>query len=104
MRKASFVLMTVVLLIALAHAHGSAVHVLGTVTAVSDVSISVKTTTGETNVVTIDGETKFLKGDSAAALKDIHVGDRVVIHADSQDGKLHAAEVKLGATHAAHGQ
>jgi uncharacterized protein DUF5666 len=102
MRKGSFVLMTVLLLTALVHAHGNAVHVLGTVTAVSEVSISVKTTTGETKVVTIDAETKFLKGDSAAALGDIHVGDRVVIHAHSHEGKLHAAEVKLGATHAVH--
>lgn len=102
MRKTSFVLMTVVLLIALAHAHGSAVHVLGTVTAVSDASIFVKTTTGETKVVTTDAQTKFLKGDSSAELKDIHIGDRVVIHAHSHEGKLHATEVKLGATHGAH--
>ena len=104
MRKTSFVLMTVLLLIALVHAHGNAVHVLGTVTAVSDASISVKTTTGETKVVAVDAETKFLKGGSAAELKDIHVGDRVVTHAHSHEGKLHAAEVKLGATHAAHDQ
>jgi hypothetical protein len=102
MRKSSFVLMTVVLLIGLAHGHGNAVHVLGTVTVVSDASVSVKTTTGETKIVAIDAETKFAKGDSAAELKDIHVGHRVVIHAHSHEGKLHAAEVKLGATRAAH--
>ena len=56
-------------------------------------SISVKATDGSTKVVEFDGQTKFLKGESAAAASDVHVGDRVVIHAHKMDTMLHAAEV-----------
>jgi Domain of unknown function (DUF5666) len=78
-------------------AHGGMEHVLGTVTAVADHSISVRARDGAIKTVEFDGETKFVKGDAAATIKDVQVGSRVAIHAHNHDNSLHAAEVKIGA-------
>jgi hypothetical protein len=80
----------------LAFAHGGMAHVLGTVTAVAEHSISVKTREGAIKRVDFDGETKFVKGDASATIKDVQVGSRVVIHAHNHDNVLHAAEVRIG--------
>jgi hypothetical protein len=101
MKKASFALTCTLLLASFAAAHGGMDHVMGTVAEVTNHSISVKGTDGVTKVVEFDGETKFLKGESAAAASDVHVGDRVVIHAHKMDTTLHAAEVKIGTAKAA---
>jgi len=53
--------------------------------------------------VEFDGETKFVKGDTAATAQDVEVGSRVVIHAHKHDNSLHAAEVRIG-TNAGHSQ
>ncbi len=58
----------------LAFAHGGMEHVLGTVTAVTEHSLSVKTRDGAIKTVEFDGETKFLKGDAAATLKTFKWG------------------------------
>ena len=84
------------LLGSLAFAHGGMEHVLGTVTAVTDHSLSVKTRDGVAKTVEFDGETKFVKGDAPATIKDVQVGNRVVIHAHKNDNSLHAAEVRIG--------
>jgi hypothetical protein len=96
-------LICTLLLGAVTFAHGGMEHVLGTVTAITDHSLSVKTRDGATKTVEFDGETKFVRGDAAATVKDVQVGSRVVIHARNHDGSLHAAEVKIG-TDAAPGQ
>jgi hypothetical protein len=80
----------------LAFAHGGMEHVLGTVTAVTEHSLSVKTRDGAVKTVEFDGETKFVKGDATATIKDVQIGSRVVIHAHNHDNALHAAEVKIG--------
>lgn len=85
----------------IAFAHGNMEHILGTVTAVSDQSITVKTPAGETKTVEIVSGTKVMKGDVSGTLKDVHVGDRVSIHAGNHDGKLQAEEIKIGAAPAA---
>lgn len=84
------------LLSALAFAHGGMEHVMGTVTAITDHSLSVRTNDGAVTAVEFDGETKFVKGDAAASAKDVQVGSRVVIHAHKRDNSLHAAQVKIG--------
>ncbi|MGC2184127.1 MAG: DUF5666 domain-containing protein [Terriglobales bacterium] len=81
----------------LAWAHGGMEHILGTVTAITDHSLSVKTRDGAARTVEFDGETRFVKGDAAATIKDVHVGSRVVIHAHKNEDSLHAAEVRIGA-------
>ncbi len=107
MKKNSLVLtellICTLLLGTLTFAHGSMEHVMGTVTAITDHSLSVKTRDGATKTVGFDSETKFVKGDAAATVKDVQVGSRVVIHAHNHDNSLHAAEVKIG-TDAAPGQ
>ena len=81
----------------LAFAHGGMEHVRGTVTAITSHSLSVKTRDGAARTVEFDGETKFLKGDAPATIKDVQVGSRVAIHAHKNDNALHAAEVRIGA-------
>jgi len=89
------------LLCTLTFAHGGMEHVMGTVTAITDHSLSVKTSDGAVTTVEFDGETKFIKGDAAATVKDVKVGSRVVIHAHKHDNSLQAAEVKIGKSAAA---
>jgi len=96
MKRISGAVLFAAIAAAVLHAHGNMEHVLGTVTAVDEYSISVKASDGSTQVVAIDDETHFLKGDSPASLKDVQIGSRVVIHAHKHEGKLEAAEVKIG--------
>ncbi|MGH9503048.1 MAG: DUF5666 domain-containing protein [Terriglobales bacterium] len=91
------VLICALLLATMALAHGGMEHVLGTVTAVTNHSLSVKTRDGALQTVEFDGETKFVKGEAAATVKDVRVGSRVVIHAHKNANSLHAAEVNIGA-------
>lgn len=79
-------------------AHGSEKHVMGTVTSISDGTIVVKTTSKETVTVSLNAATKFLKSGSPATLKDLKVGDKVVIHAKGPENNLVADEVRFGPT------
>ena len=97
-------LICTLLLGTLAFAHGGLEHILGTVTAITDHSLSVKTRDGAVRTVDFDGETKFVKGDAAATIKDVQVGSRVAIHAHKNDNALHAAEVRIGAAAPTQGQ
>jgi hypothetical protein len=93
----TFALLCTLVLSPLTFAHGGMEHVMGTVTAISDHSLSVKTKDGASTTVEFDGETKFVKGDTPATAKDVVVGSRVVIHAHKRDNSLHAAEIRIGA-------
>jgi hypothetical protein len=93
---------TVVLLVCMtlaagaAWAHGGEEHVLGTVSAVSAASITVKTTAGKLVTVGVVQETTFSKAKVAMKAADLKVGDRVVIHAkESQEGTLVADTVEF---------
>ena len=88
-------LLFVVSLIALAH--GKETHVMGTVTTISDSSVTVETTAKKSVTVDVSEKTKFEKSGVAAALKDLKVGDKVVINADVSSDKLVANEVHFGA-------
>ena len=77
-------------------AHGNEKHLMGTVTSISDNSITVETKSKKTVVVTLSTATKFQKSGSPAALKDLKVGDKVVIHATGPEEKLVATDVKFG--------
>ena len=101
MKKTILLALATLVLASLAFAHGNMVHILGTVTAVSDHSITVKTTNGDTKTIEVMAETKILKSEAAATLNDIKVGDRVAIHAGKEGDKLHAEEIKIGAATAA---
>jgi hypothetical protein len=78
-------------------AHGTALHVMGTVTAMTDDSITVQTKAKEPVTVYTMPDTKYEKSGSAASMKDLKIGDRVVIHAAKMNEKLMANEVSFGA-------
>jgi hypothetical protein len=78
-------------------AHGNEQHVMGTVIKVSDQSVTVETNTKATAEVMITSGTKFSKNGAPAVPGDLHIGDRVVIHAiPMKDGKLMAHTVQIG--------
>jgi cell division protein FtsL len=80
----------------MAFAHGNEKHVMGKVTSLSDSSITVETTAKKSVTVQVNDKTKFEKSSAAATLKDLKVGDKVVIHADVSGDKLVANEVHFG--------
>jgi hypothetical protein len=81
----------------LAIAHGDYQHVMGTVTKISQSSITVQTTANDTVEVAISPDTKFSKGETPIESRELKVGDRVVIHAKkTNDGKLVAHTVQIG--------
>jgi hypothetical protein len=96
MKKVFATLFTLVLMVSSAYAHNGMEHVMGTVASITDNSITVTTTDGKTQTVAATADTKYSKKDAAIALKDLKVGDHVVIHATKKDGKLIAATVQVG--------
>ena len=76
-------------------AHGGMEHVMGTVAAVSDNSITVNTVQHKQVTVLLDPSTKFTHNDAQVSLKDLKLGDRVVIHAKpNAEKKLVGVTVK----------
>lgn len=80
----------------LAFAHGNEQHVMGIVSSVTNSSISVETKDHEKVTVRVVAETKFARGTSEVTLKDVKVGDRVVIHAVKQGEQIQAHTVRIG--------
>lgn len=80
----------------LLHAHGGMVHVMGTVTGVTDNSITVETTDKKTVEVQFTDTTTFMNGSKPGNRKELKVGDRVVIHAVKVKDSLQAHEVRFG--------
>lgn len=89
----TLVLLTVILVFA----HGDEKHVMGTVTKLTDSSVTLKDTHGKSVDVAITSTTKFMKNGKAVTAKDVQVGDRVVVHAKQNGNKLEATMVKIGA-------
>jgi hypothetical protein len=77
-------------------AHGTDKHVLGTVTKITDNEITVQAQDGTSQVVKIAPDTSFVKSGASASIKDLRVGDRVVIHAKPVGSDLIAHEVRFG--------
>ena len=96
MRKALAICVMTVLFAAVTLAHGGEEHLMGTVTKVTDKSITIETKDKKTVEVTTTAATKCMKGEATAALKDIKAGDRVVIHAKKDGDKLAATMVMIG--------
>ena len=88
---------------AIAFAHNGVEHVMGTVTAVTDTSITVDTVKHTSVTVLIDSATTFSNNDAQASRNDLKVGLRVVINAKpNAEKQLVGVSVKCGATSAAH--
>ena len=98
MKNAISIVALTVLFSVMAFAHAKEQHVMGTVTAIDNGSMTVKTVAGGSVIVQLDAKTQFTKGDSAAAVSDLKVGDRVVIHAMRDHDKLVAHTVRFGVT------
>ena len=85
----------------IAFAHGGEEHVIGTVTKVSAVAVTVKTTDGKMVQVGFDAKTTYSRAEQPIQKTDIKVGDRIVIHAVEVNEKLVAHTVEIGAKAAA---
>lgn len=102
MKRTLLLLVSAVLFAGLTFAHGEEQHVMGTVTKITDTTITVEVAPKQgqaqkTSVsVNVISSTKFEKTGAAATIKDVKVGDRVVIHAGKKAGQLEAHVVKIG--------
>jgi Domain of unknown function (DUF5666) len=94
--KRMILLVAMVLAVGTAFAHGNEQHIMGKVTAMTDSSITVQTKAKDPVTVYTKAETKFEKSGTAASMKDLKVGERVVIHAGKMGDKLMANEVQFG--------
>lgn len=84
---------------AMAFAHNGIEHVMGTVTAVTDNSITVDTVRHTSVTVVVDASTTFTHKDAKASIRDLKTGDRIVLNTKEGVGnKPHAVSVRWGAT------
>ena len=95
--KRLFFLVVLVLFTRVSYAHNGMQHIRGIVTAVTGTSITVKTVDGLVRTIALNGATKYSQSGSLMTIRDVKVGDRIVIHATEKNEKLTAAEVNLGA-------
>jgi hypothetical protein len=79
-----------------AFAHGKEQHVMGRVIAMTNDSITVQTQSKDPVTVYTMPDTKYEKSGAAASIKDLKVGERVVIHAAKMNDKLMATDVRFG--------
>ena len=100
-RIAIFAIVSLTLLPPIATAHGGEEHVTGTVTRISDTSVTVKTTAGKTVEVGFDAKTTYARAKRPIQKTDIKAGDRIVIHAAEVNQKLVAHTVEIGTANAA---
>lgn len=96
---------TILLTIGLAGAmlaHGGAEHVIGTVKVIKADSLTVENAKHEMITVFLRPDTEVMKSKAKGDLKDLKVGDRVVVHAEKgKTGNLEAEEVDFGIAPAA---
>jgi hypothetical protein len=78
---------------ALAFAHGSGRHIMGTVADVDAQHVVVKTKDGKTQSVLVNDKTTYSKGKAAATSADLKVGDRIVVHTTGKGDPLTAGEI-----------
>lgn len=102
MKRMLMLLLGMVLFAGFASAHGDEQHVMGTVTKITDTTITVEVAPKQDEIqktavtVNVVSSTKFEKMGTAATMKDLKVGDRVVIHSAKKGDKLEARIVKIG--------
>ena len=76
-------------------AHGSATHVLGTVTKTANDKVTVKTPKGEIVIIYFRNDTIFQQNGVTSADARPKVGNRLIVEAANIGGKLVAVEVKF---------
>jgi Domain of unknown function (DUF5666) len=89
-------LLAIVLFVGLLHAHGDPI--MGTVTAVTADTFTVKDKDNKSVVIMLEKATKYLINDKPAKKADLKVGARVVIdaHMDTKMKMYSAEEVNIG--------
>ena len=80
-----------------AAAHGKEQHVVGFVTKIAGNEITVKTLDKGEVTVTATPMTEYYQANTKVSLKQLKVGDRVVIHATKKESRLEAHTVKFAA-------
>src|SRR5438128_5334274 len=78
-----------------AFAHGDAEHVRGIVTDITGTAITVEVSPKKSRTVTVTEKTMVMRGKAHLSLKDVKVGDRVVLDVDKKTSV--ATEVTLAA-------
>jgi hypothetical protein len=89
-------LRNIIIISALALAHGGFDHVQGTVVKVENSVLTVKTAKGN-ETVKLDAKTEITRSSKAAAVTDLKVGTRVVVDIEEGDKTRTAHSIKLGA-------
>lgn len=91
-----FCLLSIVLFAGLLHAHGDPI--MGTVTAVTNDTLTVKDKDNKPVVIMLEKDTKYLINDKPAKKADLKTGVRVVIdaHMDTKMKMYSAEEVNIG--------
>jgi hypothetical protein len=84
---AGVALMTALAVPAVSLGHGGHTHkVMGTVSAMTDKQIEVKTTDGKTVVIALGAKTVYQQGKAKVDTKALKIGVRVVVEAEGADG------------------
>jgi hypothetical protein len=95
MRRVLLSVLTALLCVArVALAQGDVEHLRGTVTSVAGATITIRTTENQTRTITIDTKTMIMRGTGHLTIKDVKVGDRVVLDVDRKTSV--ATNVELG--------
>lgn len=97
MKRVITILGAALLMAANVFAHGDAVHIRGTITKVSGNAVTIRTadTAAKTVSFTIAPRTEIDRGAAVASLRDLKVGDRIVV--ELPRGKTEAASIRIGA-------
>lgn len=82
--------------VAIAHERGDRAR--GVVERVDRAEIAVKASDGHVVAFVVTADTRFTRGDSAATLDEVDVGERVVVEGRRSGERLEAVRVKLGAS------
>jgi hypothetical protein len=98
MKRIAIALLVSLMSFGAAFAHEGFEHVRGTVTQITETSLTVQTSAKQTKTVTLQKDTTFVKSGATAALKDLKVGDRVVVEAVMKGQEIIGKTVKFGSS------
>jgi len=86
-----------------AFAHNGIEHIMGTLNAKSETSVTVKTVKDILVTVLLDPSTTYSYNDKVSTLGALKPGERVVVNAkDDSADKLHAVSIRWGANSTSH--
>ena len=97
--RTSVLLLCLLLLATVSFAHNGMEHVMGTIKTISTNSITIETATQDPKTITVTllPSTKYVRSGAEASLKDLKVGDRVMVEAkENSADKLEAVSVAFG--------